>query len=104
MASPDHSEAAGLLRPPGARSSIITIPLSGELDNATEPATMAYIRRRLPDEPADILFDLSETLFFGSAGLHIFFQLKLEGHRVRWVHAHGTAALVLSIGGTGLLG
>lgn len=97
MANPDHSEAAGLLRPYGARYATIVIPLFGEIDRATESATMRYIRGRLPVEPADVVFDLTGVEFFGSTGLSIFFRLRLEGHCVRWSAAQGTAALVLSL-------
>lgn len=94
MADPDQHEATGLLRRRGARS--ITIPLHGEIDIATAPATMGEIRARLPLGPVDVEFDLAEVHFLGAAGLSLFAQLQLEGHRVRCVHAQGEAALILS--------
>jgi anti-anti-sigma factor len=80
---------------------IITVSVDGELDLLTAPKLVAHVDGLLRVEPADVVLDLTETLFIDSAGLAILLNLqrRLErrGHLLRVVCDDGPVRRVIEM-------
>ncbi|WP_433271963.1 STAS domain-containing protein [Actinosynnema sp. CS-041913] len=56
----------------------VVIEVSGEIDMATAPCVIDFLRAHLPAAGRTLVLDLTKVTFFGSAGINVLLTLHSE--------------------------